>query len=63
MEAGGGGRCTYHYTPHAGQPVVTKASCKISRKDLNAGTEPTKKQRDYVHTLGGHDRCYHDDAG
>jgi hypothetical protein len=63
MAAGGGGHCTYTYATHSGAPVVTKASCSISRKDLDKGTEPTVTQRNYVRKLGGHDKCYNDDAG
>jgi hypothetical protein len=63
MTAGGGGRCRYEYTTHGGQPVVTSASCKISTKDLDKGTEPSSEEHTYVRKLGGHDDCNNDDAG
>ena len=28
LAAGGGGKCTYHYTTHDSMPVVTSAGCK-----------------------------------
>ena len=36
LEAGGGGPCTYSYTRLVdGHPVVTEASCSITRNDLD----------------------------
>ena len=64
LSAGGGGSCTYEYSsPHDGQPVVTSASCSITKTDLNTGTEPGTTERAYVRKLGGHDGCTNDDAG
>ena len=63
LEAGGGGKCTYRYATHDSMPVVTSASCKISKADLDTGSEPQPTERDYVHKLGGHDGCTDDDAG
>ena len=37
--------------------------CKISKEDLDTGSEPQPTERDYVHKLGGHDGCTDDDAG
>ena len=37
--------------------------CKISKADLDTGSEPQPTERDYVHKLGGHDSCTDDDAG
>ena len=64
LEAGGGGKCTYSYSTHDGAPVVTKASCSISTKDLDKGSEPQPVERQYVDKLAEHDGCGSgDDAG
>ena len=63
LSAGGGGRCTYEYSSHDGSPVVTSASCSITKADLNTGSEPGTTERSYVRKLGGHDGCSNDDAG
>ena len=63
LQAGGGGSCTYDYETHDGSPVVVSASCSISTRDLDEGTEPGTPARQYVRNLGGHDGCTNDDAG
>ena len=59
LSAGGGGQCKYNYDA----PVVTSATCTITPDDINKGTGTNQADRDYVHRLGGHDGCDHDDAG
>ena len=63
LSAGGGGKCSYEYSSHDGSPVVTSASCAITKADLNTGSEPGTTERSYVRKLGGHDGCNNDDAG
>lgn len=64
LEAGGGGKCSYSYSSHDGAPVVTKASCTITSKDLDHGSEPQPVERQYVKKLAEHDGCGSgDDAG
>jgi len=63
LEAGGGGKCSYSYSSHAGMPVVTSAHCTITKKDLDQGDEPSSTTQAYARKLGGHDGCNNDDAG
>merc|ERR1712127_501741 len=52
LKAGGGGSCTYHYSSHGGTPVVTSASCTISKKDLDAGCKTNAATQTYARKLG-----------
>ena len=63
LQAGGGGRCSYQYALHDGKPVVTSATCAISRKDLDQGCDTDVTTRDYARALGAHDGVKDDDAG
>ena len=63
LTAGGGGSCTYVYTEHDGSPVVTSASCTITKDDLDRGCDTDQTTRDYARALGGHDGVDDDDAG
>ena len=64
LTAGGGGKCTYEYKTHSGHPVVTSATCHISRKDVKkGGNEPNHETQLYARQLGSHDGCDTDDAG
>lgn len=60
LPAGGGGMCSYYYGHDRGaHPLVTHASCTISKADLDSGCETNEETRLYARTLGDSN----DDAG